>query len=99
MFPSLALSYSHISTPMMVLGSATDTNTVKNVCQVCGADKCDQAFLQSWRENIDLQAREMITVSDSQHAYIMNYHPICILGKARLGRFTCELRISRASRQ
>ena len=34
LFPSLALSYSHISTPLMVLGSATDTNTVKNVCQV-----------------------------------------------------------------
>ena len=63
MFPSLALSYSYISTPMMVLGSATDTNSVKNVCGVCGMDKCDQAFLQSWRENIDLQAREMITVS------------------------------------
>ena len=63
MFPSLALSYSHISTPMMVLGSATDTNSVNNVCQVCGVDKCDQAFIQSWRDNIDLQAREMITVS------------------------------------
>ena len=34
LLPSLALSYSHISTPLMVLGSSTDTNTVKNVCQV-----------------------------------------------------------------
>lgn len=59
---SLALSYSHISTPLMVLGSSTDTNTVKNVCQVCGSDKCTDAFLQSWRDNIDQQAREMITV-------------------------------------
>lgn len=69
---SLALSYSYISTPMMVLGSATDTNTLKNVCGVCGADKCDQAFIQSWRENIDLQAREMITAKPDWGVSLVN---------------------------
>ena len=61
--PSLALSYSYISTPLMVLGSSTDTNTVNNVCQVCGEDKCTATLAQTWRDAIDLQAREMITVS------------------------------------
>ena len=31
---SLAQSYSYISTPSMVLTSATDTTTLANVCQV-----------------------------------------------------------------
>ena len=60
---SLALSYSYISTPLMVLGSSTDTNSVKNLCSVCGVEKCTDTFLQTWRESIDQQAREMITVS------------------------------------
>ena len=69
--PSLALSYSYISTPLMGLGSSTDTNSVKNLCQVCGEDKCTDTFLQTWRESIDQQAREMITVSFHRKVYIV----------------------------
>ena len=63
---SLAQSYSHISTPSMVLASATDTNTLGNFCSVCGQEKCDAALYQSWRENIDRLAREMIAVNKYQ---------------------------------
>ena len=71
---SLALSYSYISTPLMVLGSSTDTNTVNNVCQVCGQDKCTATLAQTWRESIDQQAREMITVSFHRKVSIVCLH-------------------------
>ena len=58
----MAQSYSYISTPSMVLASATDTTSLTNFCSVCGQEKCNDFLYQSWRENMDRLAREMITV-------------------------------------
>ena len=59
----MADSWSYISTPSMVLTSSTDTSAVNSVCSVCGQDQCDENFGQTWREKIDMIARDMIAVS------------------------------------
>ena len=69
-FPSLSKAYPYIETPSMVVGSATDSFPLNNCGQTVANH--DEAYVQSWREEVIATARSISQAKPSWGVYMEN---------------------------